>query len=131
MTRIVPLIVLIVITQAVLSGGGGYPGQGGEALLLGFLLLAAHLAGEIGDQALAVPCDVSRYYEVEAAVTAAIADLEIERACTADLALPAPRPAWSVLDCSRAAGLGISLRPWREALVDYLAGADAPAEVSR
>ena len=59
------------------------------------------------------------------------ADLEIERACTADLALPAPRPAWSVLDCSRAAGLGISLRPWREALVDYLAGADAPAEVSR
>jgi Kef-type K+ transport system membrane component KefB len=47
-TRIVPLIVLIVITQAVLSGGGGYPGQGGEALLLGFLLLAAHLAGEIG-----------------------------------------------------------------------------------
>ncbi|QBY01830.1 SDR family oxidoreductase [Rhodophyticola sp. CCM32] len=30
------------------------------------------LAGEIGDQALAVPCDVSRYWEVEAAVTAAV-----------------------------------------------------------
>ena len=29
------------------------------------------LAGEIGDQALAVPCDVSRYWEVEAAVSAA------------------------------------------------------------
>ena len=29
------------------------------------------LAGEIGDQALAVPCDVSRYWEVDAAVTAA------------------------------------------------------------
>jgi dTDP-4-dehydrorhamnose reductase len=55
-------------------------------------------------------------------------DLEIERARTADLALPAPRPAWSVLDCSRAADLGVELRSWREALVDYLAGADAPAE---
>ncbi len=48
MSRLVTLVVLIVITQAVLSGGGGYLGQGGEALLLGFLLLAAHLAGEIG-----------------------------------------------------------------------------------
>ena len=30
------------------------------------------LAGEIGEQALAVPCDVSRYWEVEAAVNAAV-----------------------------------------------------------
>ena len=33
----------------------------------------AALAGEIGTQALAVPCDVSRYWEVEAAVAAATA----------------------------------------------------------
>ncbi|MFV0244069.1 MAG: SDR family oxidoreductase [Qingshengfaniella sp.] len=32
----------------------------------------ADLAGEIGPQALAVPCDVSRYWEVEAAVDAAL-----------------------------------------------------------
>ncbi|MFV2054266.1 SDR family oxidoreductase [Aliiroseovarius sp. YM-037] len=32
----------------------------------------AELAGEIGDKALAVPCDVSRYWEVEAAVGAAV-----------------------------------------------------------
>jgi NAD(P)-dependent dehydrogenase (short-subunit alcohol dehydrogenase family) len=32
----------------------------------------AELAGEIGEHALAVPCDVSRYWEVEAAVGAAI-----------------------------------------------------------
>jgi NADP-dependent 3-hydroxy acid dehydrogenase YdfG len=32
----------------------------------------AALAGEIGTQALAVPVDVSRYWEVEAAVTAAV-----------------------------------------------------------
>lgn len=54
------------------------------------------------------------------------ADLEIERGRTADLDLPAPRPAYSVLDCSRAADFGVRLRPWREALVDYLAGLDSP-----
>ncbi|SCM69178.1 SDR family oxidoreductase [Donghicola eburneus] len=32
----------------------------------------AELAGEIGAQALAVPCDVSRYWEVEAAIQAAV-----------------------------------------------------------
>lgn len=32
----------------------------------------ADLAGEIGDTALAVPCDVSRYWEVEAAIAAAV-----------------------------------------------------------
>ncbi|NVO26116.1 SDR family oxidoreductase [Donghicola sp. C2-DW-16] len=32
----------------------------------------AELAGEIGRQALAVPCDVSRYWEVQAAVEAAV-----------------------------------------------------------
>ena len=32
----------------------------------------ADLAGEIGDRALAVPCDVSRYWEVAAAVEAAV-----------------------------------------------------------
>lgn len=32
----------------------------------------ADLAGELGDSALAIPCDVSRYWEVEAAVTATV-----------------------------------------------------------
>ncbi len=32
----------------------------------------AEIAGEIGPQALAIPCDVSRYWEVEAAVQAAL-----------------------------------------------------------
>lgn len=32
----------------------------------------AEIAGEIGPQALAVPCDVSRYWEVEAAIQAAV-----------------------------------------------------------
>ena len=31
-----------------------------------------------------------------------------------------PRPAYSVLDCSKAAGLGVALRPWREAVEEYV-----------
>lgn len=32
----------------------------------------------------------------------------------------APRPAYSVLDCSKAVALGVELRPWREAVIDYV-----------
>lgn len=32
----------------------------------------AELAGELGDRALAIPCDITRYWEVEAAVTACV-----------------------------------------------------------
>jgi Kef-type K+ transport system membrane component KefB len=45
MSRFLTLVVLIGITVAVLGAGQGYDGRGGEALLLGFLLLAAYLAG--------------------------------------------------------------------------------------
>ena len=56
------------------------------------------------------------------------ADLAIERIKTADLKLPALRPANSLLDCSRAAALGVSLRPWPEALRAYLESSDRPAD---
>jgi len=58
------------------------------------------------------------------------ADLEIDRASTAELDLPAPRPAFSVLDCGRAASLGVVLRPWREALLGYLASEEGRALLS-
>lgn len=54
-------------------------------------------------------------------------DLEIDRAKTAELNLPAQRPAFSVLDGARAASLGVNLRPWREALVAYLGSEDGQA----
>lgn len=48
------------------------------------------------------------------------AEVEIEPCETADLNLPAPRPAYSVLDCNRAQRLGIQLRSWQAALAAYL-----------
>ncbi len=47
-------------------------------------------------------------------------DLEIERVKTSEFATAAPRPAHSVLDGSKAAALGITLRDWRAALDEYL-----------
>ena len=57
---------------------------------------------------------------------AGCADLEIERIRTAELDLPAPRPAWSVLDCSKAEALGVHMRDWREAVRGYLRSEDSP-----
>lgn len=51
-------------------------------------------------------------------------ELSIDRAATLDLGLPAARPAHSLLDCSRAAKLGVGLRSWQEALAAYLASDD-------
>lgn len=50
-----------------------FAGAGANVVLLARSADAvADLAGEIGPQALAVPCDVSRYWEVQAAVKAAV-----------------------------------------------------------
>lgn len=57
-------------------------------------------------------------------------DILIERISTDSLDLPAPRPAWSVLDCSRAETLGAGLRSWREALAAYLAADFSPLDAN-
>jgi dTDP-4-dehydrorhamnose reductase len=57
------------------------------------------------------------------------ADLEIEPVATSAFKTAAPRPAYSVLSCELGEALGITLRPWREALVDYLSSPDAPREL--
>jgi dTDP-4-dehydrorhamnose reductase len=54
-------------------------------------------------------------------------DLQIDRIKTRDFPTPAPRPAYSVLDGSKARSLGIALRSWREALDDYLQSDDFAA----
>ncbi len=40
---------------------------------------------------------------------------------SAEFNAPARRPAYSVLDCGKAAAIGVTLRPWQEALAAYLA----------
>jgi len=57
---------------------------------------------------------------------AGFSDIEIDRARTADLDLPAPRPLWSVLDCSRVEALGIGLRSWQAAVREYLESDRSP-----
>ena len=53
--------------------------------------------------------------------------IEIDRVKTSEFVTPAPRPAFSVLDGSKARGLGIPMRSWRDALDDYLASNDFAA----
>jgi dTDP-4-dehydrorhamnose reductase len=66
--------------------------------------------------------DVARFTLDEAG----FADLEVERIPTSELRLPAPRPAWSVLDCAKAEALGVRMRDWREAVRAYLRSEDSP-----
>ena len=50
--------------------------------------------------------------------------IEIDRISTADSGARAPRPAYSVMGCEKAAGFGVRLRSWRDALDAYLASDD-------
>lgn len=56
-------------------------------------------------------------------------DVAIDPVATGVFPTAAPRPAYSVLDCSRARALGVSLRAWTEALTGYLAGPDRPTHL--
>ena len=48
-------------------------------------------------------------------------DVKVEPCTTEEFPRPAPRPAYSVLDCSKLAALrGRTLSPWRDALATYL-----------
>jgi dTDP-4-dehydrorhamnose reductase len=56
-------------------------------------------------------------------------DIEIDPVPSSTFETAAPRPVYSVLNCDRAARLGIVLRPWSEALAGYLSGPDVPASL--
>ena len=84
-------------------------------------LLALHQRGAKGLFHLCNSGSVSWYAFARAILDrAGHRDLEIVPISTAELDLPAPRPRFSLLDCSRAASLGVQLRSWQEALSAYL-----------
>jgi len=58
-------------------------------------------------------------------------DLAIDRIQTRDLDLPARRPHWSVLDCTRAEAAGLRFRSWENALRDYLRSDFSPVHAPR
>jgi dTDP-4-dehydrorhamnose reductase len=53
-------------------------------------------------------------------------DLAIDRIQTSDLVTDAVRPAWSVLDTTRAEALGVKMRSWQEAVSAYLKSDHSP-----
>lgn len=59
------------------------------------------------------------------------ADLPIDRLRTEDLALAAPRPRWSVLNCNKAEAAGIRRRSWQEAVREYLESDFSPTAGQR
>jgi len=91
-------------------------------------LLALLEAGAAGLYHLTGGGDVATWWELARLCldTAGHEDLVVERIGTSELDLDAPRPAWSVLDCSKAEALGVRLRDWREAVAAYLRSPESP-----
>jgi dTDP-4-dehydrorhamnose reductase len=96
-----------------------------EDLAAGIRLLVDRSAGglyHVAGSGVATWWDVARFCLDEAGFP----DLEVERVRTSELGLAARRPAWSVLDCSKAEALGVHMRDWREAVRAYLRSEDSP-----
>jgi dTDP-4-dehydrorhamnose reductase len=53
-------------------------------------------------------------------------DIAIDKIQTSELRTDAVRPAWSVLDTTRAASLGVKMRSWQEAVSEYLRSDHSP-----
>ncbi len=71
---------------------------------------------------------VATWWEVarEALDLGGFGDVRVERVATSEFPRPAPRPAYSALDGSKADAAGVLRRGWREALAAYIASDDSP-----
>ncbi|MAG32082.1 MAG: dTDP-4-dehydrorhamnose reductase [Deltaproteobacteria bacterium] len=87
--------------------------------------------GQVGDRGLLHLCNAGETtwfgFAREILDQAGYGDVEIDPVATSAFETAAARPAYSVLDCGRAAAAGIALRHWKEALAGYLAGPDRPS----
>jgi dTDP-4-dehydrorhamnose reductase len=75
---------------------------------------------EYGTYHLAGGGECSRYEWAEEVLHLAKVDVPIEKTTQAELNLPVRKPVRSTLANNRAAKLGVTLRPWREALADHM-----------
>jgi dTDP-4-dehydrorhamnose reductase len=57
-------------------------------------------------------------------------DVAIERVRTSEFPRPAPRPAYSALDCTKAERIGVRLQGWRDAVGAYLQSDASPLGVA-
>jgi len=65
---------------------------------------------------------VSRYdFALEILSLARLGDVPVEPVAAGTFPVKAARPANSVLDCSKAAGLGVTMPPWPDALAGFMA----------
>jgi dTDP-4-dehydrorhamnose reductase len=73
-------------------------------------------------------CGIASWWELARAClnAAGFEDLSVERIRTDELKSDAPRPARSVLDCSKAEALGVTMRSWQDAVGAYIASEDSP-----
>lgn len=102
----------------------GCPTYAADLAAAAFSLVEAEARGlyHVANDGIATWWDLARFCLDEAGY----GDLAIERTKTDELDLPARRPSWSVLDCSRAGALGVRMRPWQDAVRAYLCSADSP-----
>lgn len=75
---------------------------------------------------------VATWWEVarEALDLGGFGDILIERVASSEFLRPAPRPAYSALDGSKAEAAGVFRREWREALAAYMESDDLPQKAS-
>lgn len=75
---------------------------------------------------------VATWWEVarEALDLGGFGDIQIERVASSEFLRPAPRPAYSALDGSKAEAAGVCRREWREALAAYMESDDLPQKAS-
>jgi dTDP-4-dehydrorhamnose reductase len=77
-------------------------------------------AAPAGIYHLASSGQASRYEVAQAILQRCRPGTPLTPITSADFTRASQPPAWSVLDCSKAAEYGVTLRPWQEALSDYL-----------
>jgi dTDP-4-dehydrorhamnose reductase len=109
---------------AVVSDQHGRPTYAEDLAVAIIALLEAGARGlyHVANAGVATWWDLAR----ESLDLAGFSDLAIDRIRAEDLGLPAPRPRWSVLDCSRAEAKGVRLRSWQEAVRAYLESGISP-----